>query len=172
MARPTTQLHPPFGVLFFGVGLITTSLMQIQILVDSKRYWHLFSELPPLLITIRYTVSWIARMVGLVLGIGILLRRRLFRKVMMALAFATILVTPWKHPYQVFVHHINDLTRQSPAFTELLEFLQRSGVALSTVTWIVVIVMWMLEIILASLLLWYFSRPHVKAWFASAPSQR
>lgn len=171
MTTPTTRLQLPSGVLFFGIGLIVTSLLQMQVLADRQRYWRLFGELPSSLIAIRYTASWLIRIVGLVSAIGLLLRRPLCRKIIMALAGATIIATPWKHPYHAFARHIDDLTRQLPAFTQILQFLQDSGIARSTMTWIVVIVMWMLEIILASLLLWYFSRPHVKAWFASAPSQ-
>lgn len=160
----------PFGVVLFGLGLIVTSLLQSTALVDRHRYWYLFSDLPTSAITIRYALSWIARIVGLASGVGILLRRELFRRVTIALAALTIMTVYWKHSYEGFLRHVQDLQQRSPAVAHIFQILQQGGVEVSEVTRIAVIVIRLQEIALALLLIWYFTRPRVKDWFGPHPS--
>jgi hypothetical protein len=168
----TKRANPPkrlLGLVVFGVGLIATSLLQLIGLVDVHRYWYLFQSLPPLVIMGRYMVSWAARVVGLAAGIGLLQRREVFRKTAIALGCATIATTHWKHPYDGFARHISDLEFQVPEFGMLLRGLGQFGMDRSTFIGLVVFVTRAQEIALALLLIWYLTRPHVKAQFAPPP---
>ena len=160
----------PLGLVVFGVGLIVTSLSQMAALVEADRYWYLFQNLPPAAITGRYLVSWVARGIGLAAGIGIVQRREVFRKMAIALGWATIATVSWKHPYEGFARHLSDLELLVPEFRmRLSEALGQLGIERSTMTWMVVCTARAQEIALALLLIWYFTRSHVRAQFGPKP---
>lgn len=162
----------PLGLVVFGVGLIVTSLLQITALVDAGHYWDLFQGLPPAAITGRYVASWVARGIGFAAGVGILQRREVFRKIAIALGWVTIATVQWKHPYDGFARHISDLELRVPQFGALLrEGFGQLGIERSTMTWIIVLIARAQEVLLALLLIWYFTRPHVKTQFRAKRSR-
>ena len=169
----TPPSKQPWGLIVFGAGLILTSVQQMAVLLDADRYWYLFQDLPPAAIMGRYVMSWLARALGLAAGIGLLQRRERCRQLTVALACATIATVTWKHPYDGFARHLSDLERRFPEATaQLRNTLGQLGVSWSTLTWIAVWVARAQELFLALLLLWYVTRPRVKACFRPPPRAR
>ena len=167
---PSNAAAPLPGLVILGIGLIATSLWQMAALIDFEHYRYLFQDLPPAVVTCRYSVSWLARIIGLAAGIGILARRELFRNITILLAWATIAATYWKHPYAGFARHLDFLEKQLlwiwPLFRQALD---QVGISYPTIIWIAVVLACIQEVVLSLLLIWYFTRPKVKAQFIRTP---
>ena len=135
-------------------------------LLNADRYWHLFQDLPPPALMGRYVASWAARAVGLAAGIGILQGRERFRRLAIVLGCGTVATVQWKHPYGGFVRHIGDLERRLPDLMQQgWEAIAQLGIDRSDMIGTIVIIARLQEIALALLLIWYFTRPRVNAYF-------
>ena len=100
------------GIDIFGVILIINSLMTMVVLA-TQSHWYiddLYAHWPQWAAVVRYTFSWFQRLLGLTAGVGILLRRDLFRKLALVIACFTISTVYWKHPYVAYYFHTQKIT--------------------------------------------------------------
>lgn len=65
-------------------------------------YANLFSAMPLWLINVRFVFSVVLRIIIILGSIGVLLRSRIARKLILAYSIFTILTIYWKHPYVAF----------------------------------------------------------------------
>jgi hypothetical protein len=92
----------PWGVAVLAVLLISASVHKLIGLANYEYYQFMFQQLPAKWIPFRYMVSVSLRGIGIAIGLGLLFRHELARKMAIVLCFFTIILLPWKHPYQVF----------------------------------------------------------------------
>jgi len=151
----------PIGIVIVAILLIITSLIQLIIeLSRAKLYIAQLYPLPLNLIFLRYFITVLLRVVGLSCGIGILLFSNLFRKLLILLSFSTIFTIYWKHPFFIFEKmywqvHAMYLRAQIPEPADLW-----------VKTWIAWLIVSLIDIIFASAIIFYFTRPKIKELFA------
>lgn len=90
------------GVTWFGSLLVVGALLKIFFFFNYDYYRFLFQPLSDKVIFIRYLLSVLGSVLGLVCGVGVLLLRNVFRKLAIVLCFITILTVYFKHPDYVF----------------------------------------------------------------------
>ena len=166
--------NPQAVIVFLGVGFILTSLSQMSALMDYNHYRYLFQQYTETAIHARFVTSWIARFLGISIGIGFLCRKEIFRKAGIILATGTIAMAYWKHPYAGFIQHIHWLNDYLPSVgmpltpkfvIELAQetvfpgFTEEIFTSLSVIS----IIVW--EIFCSGFVLYFLTRPPVKSQF-------
>ena len=161
--RPNTQRS--VGIDLFGWVLIGGSVFQMVTLLNFEHYQYLFQDLPRAVMIIRYVVSWVVRVVSVCSGVGLLRRNDLARRIAITVCWLTIVTVYWKHPYAGFRRHTQYLdefarTHLGPPWGESITF--------SAFTLHAVVLARLLDILFAGCLIYYFTRPHITAQFASS----
>ncbi len=151
------------GVAIFGMIFIITSLWHMHVLL-SERDWYftLYRSMPHWLMIARYCFSWLQRILGLIAGIGIIFHIELCRKLIIAISAFAIATISWKHPYTAYIYHAEYLDQH------FMPMLRSMGVELpsfSSVTIHALIVQRTIDVIFFSVLIYYFTRPDIKALF-------
>ncbi len=151
------------GVVIFGVLLILTSIWQAQKFLSFDNYSRVFQQLPQFFIVGRYIISITLRVLGFLAGIGLLLRKDIARKLALGIVIFTLFTLYWKHPYFVVYNYykISFYFTQNPDM--MTQFVLPETIkqyALVTLA-----VFYLFDIIFCSGLIYYFTRPKVKAQF-------
>jgi len=151
------------GVVIFGVLFILTSVWQAQKFISFDYYSRVFQQLPPFFIVGRYIISIMLRVLGFSAGIGLLLRKDIARKLALGLAIFTILSLYWKHPYSVVYNYykISFYFTQNP--DGVVQFVLPETIKQYTL--VTLAVFYLFDILFCSGLIYYFTRPKVKAQF-------
>ena len=150
----------PIGLIIFATLLILTSLAQLAIELSRAKLY--IAQLYPMtlnLILPRYLVTVTIRIVGLACGIGILALNNFFRKLLILLCISTIVTIYWKHPFFIFEKmyrqlHINYLQARIPEPASLWIW-----------PWFAWLTVCLIDVIFASVVIFYFTRPRIKALF-------
>ncbi|MEI8012360.1 MAG: hypothetical protein WCI27_07785 [Candidatus Omnitrophota bacterium] len=145
----------PWGVMFFGVILVLTSLWQIHLIPHYAKYKMINHDVPEGIMAFRYAVSYVLRLAGLVCGVGILFHVNICRKGLIFLFIFSILTLPLRHTYSSFYIYVKPLFNASGV----------SLVSLEVFTWMNVVCRWILDGIFAAAGIYYFTRPKVTAYF-------
>ena len=146
------------GVTIFGVLTVLSSLVHMSKLIgDRQLYFEYYSYLPLWLAYARYSVSWTLRILGISSGIGILFYKDVFRKLLIIIGIFTICTVYWKHPYEGFKKHTAHLDKVYPEMIKNVSF--------SSLTIYAVVIHIMYDITYQGVLIYYFTRPDVKAKF-------
>ncbi len=74
-------------VSVFGILIVLHALHQLINFSHYEKYLFLFKHLPENMILLRYSFSMFIRLLSLVSGMGILLRKEFFRKAMVFICF-------------------------------------------------------------------------------------
>ena len=90
------------GVTWLGSLMVVGSLIKIFFFVNYDYYRFLFQPLSDNVILIRYLLSVVGALIGLISGVGVLLLREVFRKLAVVLCVITLVTVFWKHPMFVF----------------------------------------------------------------------
>ena len=150
------------GVTIFGILLILSSIMHMhKLVVDVKWYAEVYSYLSPHMLAARYYFSWLQRIIGILVGIGLLAQKEIARKIAIAIGCFTILTLYWKHPYPAFKLHTQYLDEHYGNF--LSQF--GTGVTFSSATLLAVILHCVADIVFWSIFIYFFTRPSVKDQF-------
>lgn len=172
--RPPAPAWAAPVVIILGIGFIFTSLNQMGALAGYDHYRQLFQDSPEGFIRFRYFVSWTARWLGLVFGIGLFFRKEFFRKALIFLSWGTIAVVYWKHPHAGFVRHIQMMNDQMAAkgapFSpeSVIQYVQAwniSWLTESSFAWLCVAVIIVWEVCVALGVIFFLTRPPVKSLF-------
>lgn len=147
-----------FFIRCIGIVIIAYSGWELKGLFHYDRYLFLFQHLPKQTILFRYCYSIFLRLLLIVVGIGIVFRKDIFRKAIVLIACFAILTVYWKHPVIVFESVVNDMVKEgvlSKAFMERPELL----------TWILVVLNYCGTISSCLCLICFFSHHRVKKEF-------
>jgi len=162
--RPVT--NRPFrrskGVTIFGILLILSSIVHMhKLATEEPQYANYYSYLPAWLMVARYYFSWLQRIIGFLVGIGLLAQKEIARKIGIAVGCFTILTIYWKHPYPAVKLHTQYLDKQ---FGYILAQ-TGTGVTFSSVTLLAVISLCICDIIFWGTFIYFLTRPAVKSQF-------
>jgi len=154
----------PLGLKIFAGIYIFSSLVHLHALLTSFSYAKdIFLQSTPLwLLNLRYCFSLFLRIIGLSTGFGILFLKEIFRKIAIAISIFTICTLYWKHPYQVFAKHTELLDQK---FAEILRSSGAPANLFSLATIPALIAHYVLDILFCGLVIFYFTRPKIKALF-------
>lgn len=151
------------GVVIFGVLLILSTLSHMHKLVTEKQ-WYLdtYSYLPGGLTIVRYSFSWLQRVLGLIAGVGILARKEFARKLAFLIGAFTVLTVYWKHPYEAVARHTHYLDT-----TQAGQILSATGtgITFSSITPYAVAGLIACDIIFWAIFFIFFTRPSVRRQF-------
>ena len=159
------------GVNVFCGLLIFSSLYQINTLIMERDwYFMLYSHLPEWLMVMRYSFSWLQRILGLSAAIGMLMLKDFYRKLALVISVFSILTLYWKHPYTAFQKHTELLDKVFAANTSLSNlFLKLSengiNISFSDLTVASMLFHWFLDIIFFGSLIYFLTRKEVKGQF-------
>ena len=155
---PMARLH---GVTFFGWMLILGSIYQILILYFAgyDHYSYLHQEYLPKVIFMRYTFSWVIKIAGFILGVGILKLNEPCRKLAIMNSLVIVLTVHLKHTYFAYSLHTKYLDH---VFGDIYP-----GVTFSSLTWPSLIIQRSIDVIFGLLFIYYFTRPRVRRQFQS-----
>lgn len=152
----------PRLINLFAWGLIITSLGQMTGMGWNRYIW-LFQELPQFIIYLRYSVTWSLRILGLSVGIGLLCRKEIFRKLGMGLFWFVIFTVYLKHThYPGFERHIQSLVNQGMIDLSILKTL---GIHYSAFVWAVIVIACLGDVLFAAAFIFYFRKPRVREVF-------
>ena len=154
----------PLGITIFGSILIITSLLQLSTLSHLEYYQWLFSVLPEGTLRLRYFISVALRVLGFASGIGILLRKDLFRKIAIGLSVFTTATIYWKHPMygisKLARVVVEMLSRFNYRYTDL-----NQPFLIEVIEWGSLIALYAIDLGFAIWLIYYFTRPKIVAHF-------
>jgi len=153
----------PIGVIVFSVLLIYSSLSQLEQFTSLNQYHLVFQPLPENIIRLRFFVSIVIRVIGLISGIGLLFRRDFFRKLAIFSASFTLLTIYWKHPFFV-VDKYSKIIAFSIARHSMGEQMVLPHTNIYTTT-LALILLYSIDIIFSGCLIFYLTRRKVKTWF-------
>ena len=151
----------PRGVITFGVLLILGSIYKLWGFLNFEYYQLMFQSLPEEMILVRYCLSILLRLAGLIIGCGLLVLHNRSRQFFLLLCCLTLCLLYFKHPFFVFENISRNIEQ---------EFLNApAGQALTypLYPWISLCFNYAVDIIFAGAALIYFTRPHVKKQFQS-----
>jgi hypothetical protein len=155
--------HIPAGIYVLSVLFIISSIIHMHVLFTQRSwYWELFKYLPAWLIPFRYFFSWIQRIIGLVIIVGLLRLKEIWRRIMIGLGIFTIGTIFLKHPYHGFKQHTRLLDER---FGEYLILVGFTDYSFSDLTVWAIVVAYLLDIGFALLYIYYLSKPSIKIHF-------
>ena len=153
----------PAGVVIFGTVLIFSSLVHMhKLFFDYDWYIASYGYWPTGLMVLRYCFSWGQRILGLMAGIGILRLKDIGRKIAIVVGWFTILTIYWKHPYAGFKNHTAYLDQHLGFILKEWGYPQLS---FSQFTLAAVITACLWDILFFGSMIYYLTRPTVKAQF-------
>ena len=140
----------PFGVLVLGGILIITSLDLLRHMPSYSLYTLINHEWPKSIIGIRFVGSYVFRLIGLAMGIGVLFLNNNARKFLIGFSYYCIITLPLRHTYSAQLFFSQQIYHQYGSVFSLQVF-----------TWLAVIIRWFIDGIFSLILIYYFSRPNV-----------
>jgi len=154
------------GVTIFGLYFIIDSCFQLYIKLFSPNYysWYssIFGALPENLIFIRYILSTIFRIFELILGIGTLFRKELFRKLVLFMSWFTVIIVYWRHPFNALAKHVQIVVNNIYPVTS---YQLNSPAYIKLISWVSLGLLYAIDIGFAVLAMYYFTRPRIKEEF-------
>ena len=145
------------GIIIFSILIIIYSIHGLPI-VNFKTYYSKFYPSPERVILVRYILSIALRVVLIISSLGILLRKEIFRKIILFLSLFTIATIYWKHPVVCFERVLLWKVSQGILPVDVLTRIDM----LSRISAMICAIM---DIGFALCLIYYFTRPQVKKQF-------
>ncbi len=147
------------GVIILGAMLFISTLFHMhKLVVDRDWYIEVYDYLPPALIVARYAFSWLQRIIGMLVALGILACNDTARKAAIILGVFSMLVGPWKHAQTGFQAHAKYLDAH---FGHLLYQLGYGQVSFVSVAKSAAICQWIADIIFWCATIYFLTRPSV-----------
>src|SRR3989338_7709932 len=155
----------PRGVIVLGLFIVFSSIVHMhKLIVDRAWYQDIYGYLPPWLVESRYVFSWVQRAAGFMAAAGLLWGKNVCRLLIIFIGWFTIFFVFWKHPYRAFQNHAHYLDKQ-PVIHSLFDHLGVPDFTVASVVWPALVVYYFLEIIFWGWVIYYLTRPGVKAYF-------
>ncbi len=152
--------------MIFGIVLIVSSLIQVADWLTPRYYNYykdIFQPLPQELIRLRYLISCVRRLSGLVVGIGVLCNKDIFRKLLIFISWFTLLTLYWKHPFFAVQNHARYVLKQMSGIAGSCGFVTLPSERFLTA--VSLAGLYAIDIVFSALVIYYFTRPSIKEWF-------
>ncbi len=120
-------------------------------------YQQFFQFMPDSLIPWRYSFSLLLRITSIACGLGIILRKDIFRRILVGICVFNIVTIYWKHPPYAIQNVVNN-------FLLFMPFLFPAG-AENLVFNIFLLMIYGMDFIIFGIFIYYFTRSGVKAQF-------
>jgi len=147
------------GVHFLGFLFIIGSLYYLVVSLNFEYYKFIFQQLPERNIIFRYVFSLLMRSFGIVLGLGIILRKNFFRKAAIFFCWFTILTVLWRSPFYVF-NNIAIATEY-----DVTNVMGNYPLKYPWHPWFSMIFFYSIDIIFSFIVIYFLNRPQVKDQF-------
>jgi hypothetical protein len=157
------SVRPRTVTVFAWLLIISSIIHTYTLLFGLDWYRSNYNYWPDWLFYTRYCFSWLQRIVGICVGIGLLNGRELARRVAIWLGVFTIATLYWKHHYPAFVRHCQYLDSQFGDVFKNYEF----DISFTSMALPAMIVHCLLDILFFGLLIYCLTRPSVKKYFQS-----
>jgi hypothetical protein len=152
------------GVTVFSFLLIASSIMHVhKLIVDVAWYADTYSYMPAWMILLRYSFSWLQRVLGILAAVGLLALNDAARKLAIAIGIFTILTVYWKHPYIAYKAHAEFLDDRFGLLFHQLG--APAGFKISSYTMAAVVLNGSLDVIFCATLIYFLTRPVVRDQF-------
>jgi hypothetical protein len=155
------------GITLFGLYFIADASCQLYIKLLTPNYysWYsaIFQALPAKMILLRYLLSIAFRIFELVLGVGLLRRKPIFRKLAIFMSWFTIAIVYWKHPFDALVKHTQIVGRHLYPITGSCHLTPLAYTKM--IAWISLWCIYAIDIGISALVIYYFTRPRIKEEF-------
>lgn len=148
----------PLSLNIIVALLMASALYDTIYLLDYDYIRWMFNQLPDRLFYLRYGFSFFLRLYLLITAFGLMSLKEIARKAIIALAIFTILTIYWKHPFYVF-ENIAIMVEQN-YFEEAIEQLKYP-----MLPWISMFFYVTADLIIAGLIIFYFTLPETRAYF-------
>jgi hypothetical protein len=112
------------------------------------------------LIQVRFIISWLFKICGLICGVGVMFLQERFRKMLIWLSYFSIATIFLRYTYGSFLIYCTPTYHESGM----------TGMSLQTFTWINVLVRWLMDAGFSAVVIYYLTRPGVKQLFKQAQS--
>jgi len=157
-------------VVVIGSLLVLSSIWQMCTFLNYAHYQYMFREYSEEIIQFRYLLSLGSRGLGMVIGIGILLRKENFRKAAIVLMVATIALMVFKHPFSAalqlnrqYINALDAIFKTAPFNADILmSFFHALEIPLA---YLVIITVILVDDLCALLIIFFLTRPSVRAVF-------
>jgi len=147
-----------FGIIFFGIFMVFMPLRELTGLFNYDGYRSLFGAFSEQAVRARYLFSVLFRILLITAGIGIILRKELFRRLLVLLSGFTIVTIFFKHPLSCF-RGITDVMSAKGTLPEV--FLKNPEMFV----WIMFLYNCLLDLGVSVWMIYFFTRPEVKELF-------
>ena len=146
------------------------SIVHILSLLDYARYQFIFDQLSPRMILARYLVSWSLRIMGLLIGLGLLCHHELARRAACAISVFTITTIAWKHPLVTINKAVAfSFARWYSAPQRHFDSAWTGPLDLSHAMEIAQFLLIGIDLVFAVSVIFYLTRPSVRARFTKGP---
>jgi len=148
----------PKGVIIFGILILLGAALQIKGLSIAS-YNFLFGPLPKTIIIFRFVITVMMLILGIVTAIGIILRKEIFRKLVLLIGYYILYNYLIEGPlivYRNLPKYINQIIVAAGAPLEPRVYI---------ILWTPIIVSFLIEFVFGLSLVYYFSRPKIKEKF-------
>ncbi len=157
-------------VVVIGSLLVLSSIWQMLIFLNYAHYQYVFREYSEEIIQFRYLLSLGSRCLGMVIGLGILLRKENFRKAAIVLMVATIALMVFKHPFSAalqlnrqYINALDAIFKTAPFNADILMSFFHS--IERPLAYLVIITVILVDDLCALLIIFFLTRPSVRAVF-------
>lgn len=155
----------PWAIYLVGLALIIDTLLELTYSVlNYDSYQFMFRWLSPQMIFLRYCISVIWRCVFILALAGVCLRMDIFRKWLIALTWAGVVVLFWKHPYQAIIN-ANIYAHSNPSYFSVVFQVPWSSQHYYPYFLMAMLQLWIIDLAKAILILKFFSYPRVRQFF-------
>lgn len=154
--------QPSKGTVVFAYLLIMGALYQSAVLLFSgyEQYAYLHQELSEGMVKVRYGVSWLIKIAGFVIGIGLLRLKEWARLGALVNSVFIIATVHLKHSYKAYSLHTAQLDRAFEAIGGLPE-----DITFKSLTEPALFCQRALDIVFCLVLAYFLTRPTVKSQF-------
>lgn len=150
------------GINIFGIAIIVGgSLWFLLPYARFPYYQSVFNYLPGSVILARYALSLSRRCLEIVLGLGLLRRKNIFRKISLGFFTIMLLATCWVHPYRLVAMKVESNRK----IASILSQDPDKRITVQGFINIVYAVIVIPHMGFAAIFLYYFTRPKVREQF-------
>ena len=153
---------PSFGIIYFGFGLILSGLFRSFVLLDYDHFAYMFGFQSSKMLTFSYLIAWIDKFLLLASAIGVLYLKEKFRKLIILTWFLEICAVPWKYPFPGFKNTFLQLVHYGFFNQKIIE---AQFVTFDSFVYIIITTAALLDAVYGLALIYFFTRPKIKAQF-------
>jgi hypothetical protein len=144
----------PASLWLFSIFLVTAAIYDLLNFSNYEYYRSIFQQLSDIHFHVRYIFSICLRLFMMAVGYGLFVFKEKARKGTLYFAVFTIVTIFWRHPFYVF-ERIAIMAEQNYFEVTVREL------AYSAFPWISMFFYMTIDLMIAGLLLFYFTRPNV-----------